>query len=115
MGRVFEEMERGHVRRLIARGELSKDMVVGRWWASTGSPCEVDVLGLRGSATVLLGEARWQKTPVGARELEAIIRKSERVPSLVEEPIFAFWSRSEGTKALERASTRVYDVEAMLE
>jgi len=115
VGRVFEEIARGHARRLVARGELPKDMVVGRWWASTGTPCEIDVLGLRGSRTELLGEARWQKAPVGARELEALIRKSERVPSLVAEPIYAFWSRSGGTKAIERASTRVYDVKAMLE
>jgi hypothetical protein len=73
------------------------------------------VLGLRGSRTELLGEARWQKAPVGARELEALIRKSERVPTLVAEPIYAFWTRSGGTKALEGASARVFDLEAMLD
>ena len=115
VGRVFEEIARGHARRLVARGDLPRDMVVGRWWASSGPPCEIDVMGLRGSRTQLLGEARWQKAPVGTRELELLIRKSQRAPDLVEEPIYAFWSRTGGAKALQATSTRVFDVAAMLE
>ncbi len=114
VGRVFEEMARGHARRMVARGDLPSDMVVGRWWPSSGTPCEVDVLGLRGSRTQLMGEARWQKAPVGVRELEALIRKSERVPKLVKEPVYAFWSRAGGTKDLEGASVRVFDPDAIL-
>jgi hypothetical protein len=114
VGHVFEEMARGHARRLVAHGKLPKDIVVGRWWASSGPPCEIDVLGLRGSRTFLLGEARWQRAPVGTRELEALIRKSERVPMLLDEPVYAFWSRSGGTKVLEAASVRVFDLDSML-
>lgn len=114
VGRVFEEMARGHAKRLVASGELPKDIVFGRWWASSGPPCEVDVLGLRGSRTFLLGEARWQTAPVSVRELEALIRKSERVPTLVEQPVYAFWSRSGGAKGLETGSVRVFDVRSML-
>jgi len=43
------------------------------------------------------------------------LRRFTRIDALVEEPIYAFWSRSGGTKALEAASARVFDVEAMLE
>jgi hypothetical protein len=114
VGRVFEEIARAHARKLVARGDLPRDLVVGRWWTSSGPPCEIDVLGLRGSRTQLVGEARWQKAPVGPRELEALIRKSERAPALADQPIYAFWSRAGGAKALE-ASTRVFDVAAMLE
>jgi AAA+ ATPase superfamily predicted ATPase len=114
VGRVFEEVARGHARRLVASGELPPDMVLGRWWASSGAPCEIDVLGLRGSRAHLLGEARWQKAPLGVRELETLIRKGQRVPDLAERPLYAFWSRAGGSKALHAASVRTYDVQAML-
>jgi uncharacterized protein len=114
VGWVFEELARAHARRLVARGALPKDLVVGRWWSAAGPQCEVDVLGLRGSRTSLLGEARWQKAPVGVRELQALIRKTERVPAPVEEPIYAFWTRSGGAKALDGAPARVFDLETML-
>jgi AAA+ ATPase superfamily predicted ATPase len=113
IGWVFEELARAHARRLVARGELPADLVIGRWWTASGPQCEVDVLGLRGSRTSLLGEARWQRAPVGVRELQALIRKTERVPEPVEEPIYAFWTRSGGTKALEGAEARVFDLETM--
>src|SRR5438132_3795722 len=60
LGQVFEDVARAHAQRLVAASELPADLVVGRWWAVTGEPCEVDVLGLRGSRTALLGEAKWQ-------------------------------------------------------
>lgn len=93
LGAVFEDCARAHAARLAARGYLPEDLLVGRWWAVRGEPCEVDVLGLRGSRTVLLGEARWQKAPLGRRELEQLRRKATRTPQPVPEPLYALWGR----------------------
>jgi hypothetical protein len=93
LGWVFEEAARAHAARLVARGDLPEDLVVGRWWATSGEPCEVDVLGLRGPRTALLGEARWQAKPLGRRELRELMAKTGRVPEPVEEPIYALWGR----------------------
>ena len=84
---------RAHARRLIAHSELPADTVIDRWWASSGEPCEVDVLGLHGSRSVLLGEARWQTRPLGSRELAHLRAKSTRVPHAVEDPIYTLWGR----------------------
>jgi hypothetical protein len=93
LGAVFEDLARSHARRLAVRGELPSDLVIDRWWAGSGEPCEVDVVGLRGARTVLLGEARWQARPLGARDLAQLRRKALRVPQAIESPIFALWSR----------------------
>lgn len=103
LGWVFEEQARAHARRLVATGRLLDDLVVGRWWSTTREPCEVDVLGLRGSRTHLVGEARWQQQPLGNRDLESLQRKVARVPRPVEDIIFVLWGRGgvrpETTKA----------------
>jgi AAA+ ATPase superfamily predicted ATPase len=93
LGWVFEEQARAHARRLVAKGGLPDDIVVGRWWSSRGEPCEVDVLGMRGSRTHLLGEARWQQQPLGNRDLEGLRRKLARVPRPVEDITFVLWGR----------------------
>lgn len=93
LGAVFEDAARAHARRLAARGELPPDLLVDRWWSSSGEPCDVDVLGLRGSRSVLLGEARWQAKPLGRHDLSRLQRKATRVPNAIESPIFALWAR----------------------
>lgn len=72
-------------------GESFPDLVAGRWWASSGEPWEVDVLGLRGDRTHLLGEARWQESPLDTRDLEALRRKATCVQRLVEASLYALW------------------------
>jgi AAA+ ATPase superfamily predicted ATPase len=93
LGAVFEDLARAHARRLVSGGELPADTVIDRWWAGSGEPCEVDVLGLHSSRSVLLGEARWQTRPLGARELAQLHAKATRVPRLVEDPFYALWGR----------------------
>jgi hypothetical protein len=114
IGRVFEEIARDHARRLIEAGRLPEDLVVGRWWATGGEPCEVDVLGLRGKRTQLLGEAKWQRRPLGFKELEALRRKVARVPHPVDEPTYILWGRSGATEAVRAASAMVFEPTTML-
>lgn len=90
---VFEEEARRHAVRLVASGVLPEDLVVGRWWASSGEQCEVDVLGLQGTRTRLVGEAKWQSVPLGLKDLRGLMAKASRVPDPVEDPLFALWGR----------------------
>jgi hypothetical protein len=114
LGAVFEETARGHARRLVERGVLPSDLVVGRWWASSGEPCEVDVLGLRGSQTHLLGEARWQQRPLDGRDLEVLRRKVARVPQPTDAPIYALWGRDGVSADVRRAGGLGFDLQDML-
>lgn len=114
LGQVFEDLARAHAPRLVARGDLPADLVVGRWWATTGEPCEIDVLGLRGRRTALLGEAKWQAAPLGRRELEQLRRKAARAPQPVDAPLYLLWGRTGVTDEARRAGARGFDLEAML-
>ncbi len=114
LGWVFEEQARAHAARLVTGGKLPSDLVVGKWWASTGQPCEIDVLGLGGSRTVLLGEARWQAGPLSMRDLRALQHKTPRAPNPVAEPVYALWGRAGGDADVKRAATLSFDADAML-
>ncbi len=102
LGSVFEELARSHARRLVASGRLPGDLVVGRWWSVRGPACEVDVLGLRGRRSVLLGEARWQARPLGAAAVDELRGKAARAPAPVDRPILALWGRAGLEPALVR-------------
>ncbi len=93
LGWLFERMARAHASHLVTSGVLPEDLLVGRWWASSGPPCEVDVLGMRGSRTEFLGEARWQDSPLGLRDLRDLTAKSVHVPHRAEDVQYALWGR----------------------
>lgn len=114
LGAVFEDLARLHARRLALSGALPSDLVIDRWWASSGEPCEVDVLGLRGARTALLGEARWQTRPLGARDLAQLRRKAARAPRAVESPIFALWGRGGVEDGIRSADVFGFDPQDML-
>ncbi len=114
LGHVFEEAARWHAQRLVARGHWPARLVVGRWWAVSGEPCEIDVLGLDGRRTALLGEARWQAEPLGLPELEALRRKAARAPEPVASPIYALWGRAGLTDEARRAGAEGFDLGMML-
>ncbi|MGH2350212.1 MAG: ATP-binding protein, partial [Chloroflexota bacterium] len=117
LGAVFEAAARAHARRLVDQGALPgfpEDLVVGRWWSTSGEPCEVDVLGLRGSRAYLLGAARWQQRPLDTRDLEALRRKVTRVPRPVDTPVYALWGRGGVTSEVRQAGALGFDAEAML-
>ncbi|MBI2891941.1 MAG: ATP-binding protein [Deltaproteobacteria bacterium] len=114
LGWVFEEAARAHAVRLVRRGDLPSDLVIGRWWASRGSPCEIDVLGLRGARVALLGEAKWQRSPLDLADLEDLRRRAERVPSKVDSPIFALWGRGGVAARAKRAGALGWGLREML-
>lgn len=109
LGWVFEECARAHAIRLVQRGVLPGDMVIGRWWAATGEPCEVDVVGLQGSRTRLAGEARWQARPLDARDLARLAGKVGRLPPAADDVIYALWGRAGVTDQVRAAGASGFD------
>jgi AAA+ ATPase superfamily predicted ATPase len=115
LGRVFEQAARDHACRLVEKGQLPADLVVGRWWSSRGPSCEVDVLGLLGSRSYLLGEAKWQSQPLANRDLEALRRKVTYVPKPVDEPVYALWGRGGADPEVKRSAALVFSLQDMLD
>lgn len=93
IGTVFEEAARGHAVRLVQDGDLPGGTLIGEWWATSGPPCQVDVLGVKDHRTILIGEARWQRQPLGPRDVDALARKQQLVPKPVAQPLLALWGR----------------------
>jgi len=98
----------------VNKGEFPDDLVIGRWWATTGQPCEVDVLGLRGTKTALIGEVRWQNRPLGRRDFDALTAKVERVPSSVPMPIVALWGRNGVDRHIVKVGVRGFGIDDVL-
>jgi AAA+ ATPase superfamily predicted ATPase len=110
VGHVFEEAARAHARRLVSTGQLPADLVIGRWWSSAGTPVEVDVLGLRGKRTALVGEAKWRAQALDLGHLSALRRSLALVPDPVPEPILALWGRGGVTDDVRAAGALGFDV-----
>lgn len=115
LGWVFEELARDHTRRLVAGGELPDDMVVGRWWSTSGQSVEVDVLGMRGTRSVLLGEARWQSRPLGGRDIAQLAAKAAAVPRPSADPRLALWGRGGVDASARSGRVSGYDLADMLQ
>jgi len=78
--------------RLVRDRLLPEDMGIGRWWRA--ETAEVDVLGMVGDKTALLGECRWQAAPLTSRDLTELHRKSAYVPDPSDDLTLMFWTRS---------------------
>jgi uncharacterized protein len=115
LGWVFEEAARAHAIRLVERGLLPEGLVVGRWWAMKGQPCEVDVLGVRGTEPVLLGEAKWQKAPLGKRDLAELAAKHSRIPGVAPSPTLILWGRAGVDRDVIRTGVLGFSLEDVLE
>jgi hypothetical protein len=114
LGWVFEELARAHAIRLVARGALPSDLVVGRWWAVRGQPCELDVLGLHGTRTALLGEARHQPRPLNLGVLVELRAKLALVPDPVDQPTFALWAPRGAEAAVRGAGAQAFSMKDVM-
>jgi hypothetical protein len=92
IARVFESASRGHAARLVRQGVLPENMVIGRWWRD--GTAEIDVLGLTGDQAALLGECRWQASPLNNRDLIELQRKIAYTPEPADDVTFMFWTRT---------------------
>ena len=94
--RVFESACRDHAALLVRDGELPGDMIIGRWWRDEIT--EIDVLGISGDRTALLGECRWQTAPLTGRDVLELQRKVTFVPEPADDIRLLFWTRSGATE-----------------
>ncbi len=114
VGWVFEEAARSHAARLVARGELPRGLVIGRWWATRGQQAEVDVLGLQGARTALIGEARWQAGALGLRDVGRLQAMLAIVPDAIDRPVIALWGRTGIASEARRAGAVGWSLREML-
>ncbi|MCM1467167.1 MAG: ATP-binding protein [Alistipes sp.] len=81
MGKVFEEICRQYLWKLLLNGEapvVFKDL--GRWWGTNPSAreqVEIDIMGEQDKETALFGECKWTGEKVDVGVLEKLIRRSQ--------------------------------------
>jgi len=114
LGFVFEAAARSHAERMVQRGKLPRDLVVGRWWSSRGPAAEVDILGMKDGHTHLLGEAKWRAQPLSTRDLAALRRKVVHVPDPIDDPIVALWGRAGADEGVRRSGALGFAIEDIL-
>lgn len=106
LARVFESACRDHAALLARDGELPGGMIVGRWWRD--EIAEIDVLGLSGDRTAMLGECRWQTAPLTSRDVLELQRKLSFAPEPAADVLLLFWTRTGATEPVFPA--RAYSV-----
>ena len=83
MGPVFESICRDWLWQELAAGSLGFELTdVGRWWGNdpaTRSQAEIDIVALDEGSTVLVGECKWQTSPVGADQLMKLDQRARLV------------------------------------
>jgi len=68
-------VDRDHVWRLSGAGVLGfQPRIVGSWWDSRD---EIDVVAI-GDESILLGECKWTRRPVGETVLDDLLRRAQR-------------------------------------
>lgn len=81
MGRVFEEICKQYLWKLLLSGEsLVEFKELGRWWGtdpSTRSQTEIDIMGEQDRNTALFGECKWINEKVDVGVLETLIERSQ--------------------------------------
>jgi len=108
---VFEAQARQHALRLQRQGLLPKGATVGRWWTTSGQPAEIDVLGLQGRRTVLIGEVKWQAQPLDRRLFASLQAKRAAAPDPVPDVVLATWSRGGASRELTDLGVRSWTVD----
>ncbi|MBV8527939.1 MAG: ATP-binding protein [Candidatus Dormibacteraeota bacterium] len=111
--RVFQEVARDHARRLTCSGGMPADLIVGRWWSAARDQA-VDVLGLQGGRSLLVGRARWLERPLGHDELSVVQGFLRHVPKPAASPLLALWGRH-GVSTAVRSAALGFDVAEALE
>lgn len=108
LGWVFEEQARSHALRLARQGQLPGEARYGRWWSRRGAQVEIDVLGLLGGRTVVVGEARWDARPLDLHLLEQLKAKERLAPDPVPQPVLCTWSRGGASVELTAGGVRSF-------
>ena len=114
LGWSFEEAARQHAVSLAASGALPPGTLTGEWWTVSGTPAQVDVLGLHERRTVAIGEARWQARPLGPHAVDELASKLRMVPDPVAQPLLLLWGRGGVRPGVVVGSVRGYSAADLL-
>ena len=80
MGKVFEEICRQYLWRLLLKGETAVEFKeLGRWWGtdpSARSQVEIDIMGEQDKNNALFGECKWTHDKVDAGVLKKLVNRS---------------------------------------
>lgn len=81
MGKVFEEICKQYLWKLLLDGESSVEFQdLGHWWGtdpSTHSQTEIDIMGVQDRDTALFGECKWTNEKVDVGILETLEKRSQ--------------------------------------
>lgn len=81
MGKVFEEICKQYLWKLLLNGEAPIEFQeLGRWWGtdlSTHSQAEIDMMGEQDKDTALFCECKWTNEKVDVGVMETLIRRSQ--------------------------------------
>lgn len=81
MGKVFEEICRQYLWKLLLAGECPVDFSsLGRWWGNDPhekKQAEIDIIAEQGKNTALLGECKWTNERVDLGVLETLVSRSK--------------------------------------
>ena len=84
MGKVFEEICRQYLWKLLLSGECPVEFSsLGRWWGSDPRERrqeEIDILAEQDKNTALFGECKWTNEKVDLGVLETLVKRSELFP-----------------------------------
>lgn len=112
MGKVFEEICRQYLWRLLLRGEsLVEFAQLGRWWGTdpaTHSQTEIDIMGEQDKDTALFGECKWTNEKVDAGVLETLAERS-RIFHYSKVQLYLF-GKSGFTKGCQELAARMGNV-----
>lgn len=81
MGKVFEEICKQYLWKLLLNGECPVEFrELGCWWGtdpSTRSQTEIDIMGEQDKVTALFGECKWTNEKVDLGVMETLVRRSQ--------------------------------------
>ena len=81
MGKVFEEICKQYLWKLLLKGESPIEFSsLGRWWGNdpiNKCQAEIDIMGEQDRDTALFAECKWTNEKVGPSVLETLISRSE--------------------------------------
>ncbi len=81
MGRVFEEICRQYLWKLLLKGEMSIEFAsLGRWWGNDPrkkAQIEIDIMGEQDSSSAIFAECKWRNENVDLDVLETLVDRSE--------------------------------------
>ena len=84
MGRVFEEICRQYLWKLLLAGKCPVEFSsLGRWWGNDPaerSQAEIDILAEQDKTTALFGECKWTNEKIGLSVLETLVKRSGLFP-----------------------------------